>query len=59
MVIRENGGLGVEFVEIGSLDNGIAVAGEIAIALVIGDDDDDIGARLARGHGNEGQEATE
>ena len=46
MVVGEDGGLGVEFVEVGGLDDGIAVAGEVAVALVIGDDDDDVGAGL-------------
>lgn len=42
VVICQDGGFAVERVEVGSLDDGVAVAGEIAVALVVGDDDDDV-----------------
>ena len=43
VVVGEDGGLGVELVKVGRLYDGITVAGEVAVALVIGDDDDDVG----------------
>ena len=42
MVVGEDGGLAVEFIEVRGLDDGITVAGEVAVALVICDDDDDV-----------------
>ena len=47
VVVGEAKGLGVELVEVGSLDDGVSVAGEIAVALVIGDDEDDVGEGVA------------
>jgi hypothetical protein len=47
--IREPNALGVELVQMGRFKHGIAVARKITVALVIGDDDDDIG--LGRGSG--------
>lgn len=42
MVVGEDGGLVVELIEVGGFDDGVTVAGEVAVALVIGDDDDDV-----------------
>ena len=42
MKIGQADGLGMELIKVGCLDNGIAMAGEIAVALVIGHKDDDI-----------------
>lgn len=42
VVVGEDGGLGVEFVEVRGFDDGVAVASEVAVALVISDDDDDV-----------------
>ena len=42
VVVGEGGGFGVEFVEVGSFDDGISVAGEVAVALIVGDDEDDV-----------------
>jgi len=43
VVVVEGDGLGVELVDVGSLDPGVAIAGEVAVALVVGDDEDDVG----------------
>lgn len=43
MVVGEDGGLAVEFVDVGSLDDRVSVASEVAVALVIGNDEDNIG----------------
>ena len=42
MEIGQSNGLGMEFIEVGRLNDRVAVAGEIAIALIISHKDDDI-----------------
>ena len=59
VVVGEDGGLGVELVEVRGFDDGIAVAGEVAVALVIGDDDDDVGTSLRGCELEEGEEPEE
>ena len=49
MVVGEDGGLVVEFVDVGSFDDGITVAGEVAVSLVISNDDDDVWALMRKG----------
>ena len=46
MEIREANAFGVELVEVGRLNEGIALAAQIAVALVIGQDQDDVGTVL-------------
>ena len=53
VVVGEDGGLGVEFVDVWGLDDGVAVAGEVAVALVIGDDEDDVRFVLRGGRNGE------
>jgi len=48
MKVGQSDGLGMELIEVGCLDNGIAVAGEISIALVVSHEDDDIWAPSSR-----------
>ena len=43
--IGEANGVSVEGVEVGGFEDGVTVAGEVAVALVIGDDDDDVWGR--------------
>ena len=42
VVVVEGNGLGVQGVEVRSLDPGVTVTAEVAIALVVGDNEDDI-----------------
>lgn len=49
MIIGKDGGFAVELVEVGGFDDGISMAGEISVALVIGDDEDNIGSLLREG----------
>jgi len=51
--IAEAHRLVVQSIEVGRLDHGIAVAAEVAVTLVIGNEHDDVG--LGRGDGRGGQ----
>ncbi len=42
MVVGEDGGLGVELVDMGGLNDGVSVAGEVAVALVVCDHNNDV-----------------
>jgi hypothetical protein len=44
MIVGQNGGFGVELVEVRGLDHRISMAGKIAVPLVVRDYDDDVGA---------------
>ena len=48
VVVGEAEAIGEELVDVRSLDDGIAGAGEVPVTLIIGDDEDDVG-RLRRG----------
>ena len=54
MEIGEPHRLLAQFVEVGRLEDGIPVAGEIAHALIVGEDDQDVGF-LAPGGSREGR----
>ena len=43
VIVVEGDGLGVQGVQVRSFDPGVTVAAEIAVALVVGDDEDDVG----------------
>ena len=43
MVVRQTHGLRMEGIQVGCLQHRVAVAGQIAVTLVVGDDDDDVG----------------
>jgi len=49
MEVGEVGAFGVEVINVGGLDNGIAMTAKVAITLVVGDDKDDVG--FLCGHG--------
>ena len=55
VVVGEDSGLVVEFIEMGRFDDRIAVAGEVAVALVVGDDKNDVGL-LAKAESRGGSE---
>ncbi len=42
VVVGEDGGLGVELVDMGGLNDGVSVAGEVAVALVVCDHNNDV-----------------
>ena len=47
MEVRETYGLGVESVEVGRLQNWVPMTRQVAVALIIGHHEDDIGPRLS------------
>ena len=49
MGIGEADALAVQAVEIGGVDPGVAVAGEIAVALVVREEENDVGRTLTAG----------
>ena len=53
MEIGEAHALGVEEVEVGRLEDGISVGGEIAVALIIGEDEENV--RTLGGGGGDGE----
>ena len=44
VVVGETNALAMELVEVRCLDHGVAVAAELAVALVVGQDEDDVGS---------------
>jgi hypothetical protein len=55
VVVFQLGGLGGEPVKVRRLDDGIAREAEIAVALIVGDDEDDVGLRRRRGCRRDGR----
>lgn len=55
MVVGEIRGLRVEFIDVRSLNDGVSMTGKIAVALVIGDHDDDIWFLCEQSQGKESE----
>ena len=52
MEVREPHALGMQLVEVGRLEHGIAMRGDVAVALVVGEDEDDVGPFASDGRGH-------
>ena len=51
MEIREADALGAEAVHVWRLEDGIAVRGEVAVTLIVGEDEEDVGLPAGDGRG--------